>query len=105
VITLKVSSPTINMPDVVGQTRDVAAQTLAKAHLTGNPVEVDSSQPPGTVLSTDPAAGSKVPKLAPGAGQPTVTVNVAREPKVPVPDVTAQDPFAAAATLGRPGSR
>jgi serine/threonine-protein kinase len=32
-----------------------------------------------------------------------VTVTVAREPAIPVPDVTTQDPFAAAATLGQAG--
>jgi serine/threonine-protein kinase len=39
----------------------------------------------------------------PQGGSPTVTVVVAREPLVPVPDVTPQDPVAAAATLGAAG--
>jgi beta-lactam-binding protein with PASTA domain len=98
-ITLKVSSPTITMPNVVGQTRDSAAGLVTKANLVPTFVEADSSQPPGTVLSSDPAAGAQVPKHADGS-RPAVTVTVAREPAVPVPDVTAQDPFAAAATLG-----
>ncbi len=102
-ITLKVSSATITMPDVNGQTRDNAAQALAKVHLAPTFVEVDSDQPPGTVLSSDPTAGTKVAKLAPGAGAPPVTVTVAREPKVAVPDVAGQDPFTAAATLGAAG--
>ena len=101
-ITLKVSSPTIAMPNVVGQTREAATGLIAKAHLSPNFVEVDSDQAPGTVLSSDPAAGTQVPKNPDGA-RPTVTVTVAREPMVPVPDVTTQDPFAAAATLGRAG--
>jgi len=89
------------MPNVVGSTRDAAQAALAKVYLTPNFVEADSTQPPGTVLSTDPAAGTPVAKLAPGAGHPGVTVNVAREPAVPVPDVANQDPTAAAATLGQ----
>jgi eukaryotic-like serine/threonine-protein kinase len=98
-IALKVSSATITMPNVVGQLRDAAAALLAKSNLAPNFVEVDSDQPPGTVLSTDPGAGALVPKLDGGA-RPTVTVTIAREPLVPVPDVSTQDPFAAAATLG-----
>jgi serine/threonine-protein kinase len=101
-ITLTVSSPNITMPNVVGQARAMATQTLSNANLTGNFVEADSDQPPGTVLTTDPPAGGPVPKLPNGA-RPTVTVTIAREPLVPVPDVTTQDPFAAAATLGGAG--
>jgi beta-lactam-binding protein with PASTA domain len=101
-ITLQVSSATITMPNVVGQTRDTAAQTLAKQNLSPTFVETDSEQPPGTVLGSYPGAGQQVPKLA-GGGPPTVTVSVAREPAIPVPDVSAQDPFAAAATLGAAG--
>jgi serine/threonine-protein kinase len=102
IITLKVSSPTIVMPTVVGQTWVQATQTLAARNLTPNFTEQDSDQPPGTVLSSDPAAGGAVAKL-PQGGRPTVNVVVAREPLVPVPDVTTQDPFAAAATLGGAG--
>jgi serine/threonine-protein kinase len=98
-ITLQTSSATIPMPDVVGQTRENANSILVKTNLAPNFVEADSTQPPGTVISTDPAANAPVPKVANG-GRPAVTVTVAREPNVPVPDVTQQDPFAAAATLG-----
>jgi eukaryotic-like serine/threonine-protein kinase len=101
-ITLNVSSPTITMPNVVGQARDAAAAALAKQNLNPNFVEVDSPQPPGTVLSSDPAANAQVPKNADGS-RPAVTVTVAREPAVPVPDVSGQDAIAAAATLGQAG--
>jgi len=101
-ITLKVSSPTIAMPNIVGQAQTQATQSLAAKHLTGNFTQEDSDQPPGTVLRTDPAAGAPVAKL-PQGGSPTVSVVVARVPLVPVPDVTTQDPFAAAATLGAAG--
>ncbi len=101
-ITLKVSSATITMPNVVGQNRTQAASILASKNLTANFVEQDSDQPPGTVLSSDPAAGAQVPKL-PQGGRPTVTVNVAREPKVPVPDVAGQNGFAALTALQQAG--
>jgi eukaryotic-like serine/threonine-protein kinase len=100
-VTLKVSSATILVPMVVGQMRDAAQAALVKAYL--NPIfaEADSDQPPGTVLSTDPAGGTPVAKV--GIGRPTVTVTVAREPTVVVVDVAGQDPVAAAATLGAAG--
>ncbi len=101
-ITLHVSSPTITMPNVVGQTRAAANQTLSAAYLAPTFVEQDSDQTPGTVLSSDPPAGGPVAKL-PTGGRPTVTITVAREPMVPVPDVTQQDPLAAAAILGQAG--
>lgn len=101
VINLQVSSPTIAMPDVVGQSRAQATQTLAGRNLTPNFTEEDSDQPPGTVLRTDPAAGGQVAKVP--QGRPTVAVVVAREPLVPVPDVTTLDPPAALAALGQAG--
>jgi serine/threonine-protein kinase len=102
-VTLDVSSPTIPMPNVVGQPRDQAQSNLARVYLIPNFVEIESEQPPGTVLSTDPAAGAPVAKLPPGTGRPTVTVNIAREPLVPVPDVANQNPFAAGALLKQAG--
>jgi serine/threonine-protein kinase len=101
-ITLRVSSATIAMPNIVGQNRAQATQTLSATNLVPNFSEADSDQPPGTVLSTDPAAGAAVAKL-PQGGSPSVSVVVAREPLVPVPDVSNQDPTAAAATLGAAG--
>jgi beta-lactam-binding protein with PASTA domain/aminoglycoside phosphotransferase (APT) family kinase protein len=101
-VTLQVSSPTITMPNIVGKARIQAGPALAAKNLSGNYVEEDSDQPPGTVLRTDPAADSQVSKL-PQGGSPSVTVVIAREPLVPVPDVANQEPFAAAATLGGAG--
>jgi serine/threonine-protein kinase len=54
------------------------------------------------VLRTDPGPDGTVAKL-PQGGRPTVTVVVAREPAVPVPDVTTQDPFGALTTLNAAG--
>jgi serine/threonine-protein kinase len=101
-IALTVSSATITMPNVVGQARTEAASTLAATNLRPTFVEEDNDQPPGTVLRTDPGADGAVAKL-PLGGRPTVTVVVAREPAVPVPDVTTQDPFGALTTLNAAG--
>ncbi|HEX5587659.1 MAG TPA: Stk1 family PASTA domain-containing Ser/Thr kinase [Acidimicrobiia bacterium] len=97
-VTLTVSSPTITAPEVVGKTRDEANTILRGVGLGPIFLEVDSTQPPGTVLSMDPAAGSAVPKEI-----PVVTVLVAREPAVPIPDVANQDQTPAAAALGQAG--
>jgi serine/threonine-protein kinase len=101
-ITLTVSSPTIAVPNVVGQAKGQATQTLAARNLTANFTEEDSDQPPGTVLRTDPAAGGAVAKL-PQGGSPSVSVVIARIPLVPVPAVAGQDPFAAGAALSGAG--
>jgi serine/threonine-protein kinase len=90
------------VPNVVGQSKTQATQTLAARNLTGNFVEEDSDQPPGTVLRSDPAAGGQAAK-PPQGGRGTVNVVIAREPKVPVPGVANQDVFAASATLGAAG--
>jgi serine/threonine-protein kinase len=103
VVTLKVSSNTIVVPDVVGKTRDDATAIMQQHRLKPNFVEQDSDKPPGTVLSTDPPAGTQVPKAAAGQDFTAVTVNIAREPPVPVPDVTNQDPDAATNVLKQAG--
>jgi len=87
------------MPDLKGKTREQARAALARLGLAANFVSQDSTQPPGTVLSTEPGAGTKIPKAAPGTAAPVVTVNVAREPQVVIPDVSSLDPDAAQAQL------
>jgi serine/threonine-protein kinase len=102
-VTLTASSATLTMPDVVNQTREQAQAKLKGSGFTANFVQVDSTSPPGTVVSTDPGAGTKVPKSAAGQPGPTVTVNVAREPTVAVPDVANQDVFTANTALTAAG--
>ena len=87
-ITLTVSSPTITMPNVVGQPRAVAGQTLATANL--NRELRRGRQRPATGHGVGDAIrrpGAPVAKL-PTGDRPTVTVTVAREPAIPVPDVS-----------------
>jgi serine/threonine-protein kinase len=104
VVTLGVSSATIAVPDVVGKTRDQAAAIMQQHRLKPNFVEQDAAdKPPGTVLGTDPAAGTRVPKAAAGQEFTSVTVNIAREPPVPIPDVKGQDPDAATNVLKQAG--
>ena len=97
-ITLRVSGPNITVPAVAGQTRDNATRILAQSNLVPKFVEQDSDQPPGTVLGTYPVVGAPVAKL-PSGGSPEVAVAVAREPAIPVPDVSGQDEATARATL------
>jgi eukaryotic-like serine/threonine-protein kinase len=60
-ITLEISTGSIEMPDVVGQTEDAATQALAGVGITNvTGEEVESDQPAGTVISTNPAAGNAV---------------------------------------------
>jgi serine/threonine-protein kinase len=104
VVVLGVSSATIAVPDVVGKTRDQAAAIMQQHRLKPNFVEQDAAdKPPGTVLGTDPAAGTRVPKAAAGQEFTGVTVNIAREPPVPIPDVKGQDPDAATTVLNQAG--
>ena len=102
-ITLTVSSNTLTVPDVANQPKEQATAKLKTAGFTPVIVQVDSTLAPGTVVSTDPGAGAQIPKSAAGQAGPAVTVNVAREPNVAVPDVTGQDVFAANNALSAAG--
>ena len=85
-IVLTVSSTTKPVPDVVGQQFDQANATLVAAGFKVSRVDSETpDQPPGTVLTTDPAGG------AAGGKGGTVIVTVAVVPGVPVPDVAGQD--------------
>lgn len=54
--------PKVTVPDVVGKSLGEAESTIIRAGLGYRLVEVTSSKPAGTVVSTDPAAGSQVTK-------------------------------------------
>ena len=72
-----------NLPNVVGQQAPVAAATLKSDGLNVNQTQQVSSDPPGTVISSDPGANSLVKK------GDTVTLRVAIVApvvQVPVPD-------------------
>jgi serine/threonine-protein kinase len=100
-VKLRVSSSTIRLPLIVGKSRVEAADLLRRARLAAVWVEEDvADTAPGTVLRTDPVGGTLI-----GKGLPFVTVTIAREPKVEVPDVANLDPVAAASAIARAGLR
>ncbi|MFJ3306011.1 Stk1 family PASTA domain-containing Ser/Thr kinase [Streptomyces sp. NPDC086549] len=73
------------VPDVTGQTCDAAKAQMTANNLTGNCVEVDTSDPNqvGKVISTNPQAGQQISKNS------TVQIQVgkAQQQKTQVPDV------------------
>ncbi|MDX6439070.1 MAG: eukaryotic-like serine/threonine-protein kinase [Gaiellaceae bacterium] len=72
----------VDVPNVVGQSRDQAVSELVSAGLKANVVPINSLQPVNTVLATAPKAGTQ---LIEGS---TVRVNVSKGPKpIPVPNV------------------
>jgi eukaryotic-like serine/threonine-protein kinase len=88
---LSVSKATFTMPNVTGKPRADAVNDLINVGLQDptNAVvsqEVDSDQPAGTVVASNPPAGTEFPK----AGQ-KVTLQVAREPQVMMPNVVGQE--------------
>ena len=102
-MTLTVSSSTITMPDLIGKTTQEASVIMQQKHLTPFFVERASDKTPGTVIETLPVAGSKVAKPPPGSPNPVITVTVAQEPPVAIPDVNGQDPTAATNVLNQAG--
>jgi serine/threonine-protein kinase len=100
---LRVSKATFTMPNVGGKPRADAVNDLINVGLQDptNAVvtqEVDSDQPAGTVVGSDPPAGSQVPKV----GQ-KVTLQIAREPQVMLPNVVGQESQTAQQLLQQAG--
>jgi serine/threonine-protein kinase len=100
---LRVSKATFTMPNVVGKPRADAVNDLINVGLqdrTNGVVsqEVDSDQAPGTVVGSDPPAGAQVPKV----GQ-KVTLLIAREPEVAMPNVVGQESQTAQQLLQQAG--
>jgi eukaryotic-like serine/threonine-protein kinase len=89
---------TTGVPNVIGQSFDSAAEQLRGAGFTAVRSDVDSSEPKGTVIEQDPAAGSLQPPgtkvtLSVSSGQTTTTV----------PDVVNSDEATAQASLENEG--
>ncbi|HET6693526.1 MAG TPA: PASTA domain-containing protein, partial [Pedococcus sp.] len=103
-VTLEVSTGTIAMPDVTGQAEAAATQALADLGLTNVATEeVESDQPAGTVLGSDPAPNNQV-----GAGT-RITLQVSGGPAepttVPIPAVRGEDADVAEERLTGAGFR
>ncbi|WP_448610832.1 Stk1 family PASTA domain-containing Ser/Thr kinase [Geodermatophilus sp. URMC 60] len=89
-VTLQVSDGDAEVPDVSGQQQAAATQALRAAGFTNVvPEEVDSSQPAGTVVATDPSGGEQA-----SADDP-ITLQVSSGPAEPetvaVPDVVGEE--------------
>jgi serine/threonine-protein kinase len=82
---LKVSSGKVEVPDVVGMTRDEAARTLSDLGFRTKTTYVESDKPEDTVLSQSIAKG----KLSDYGTQ--ITLRVAR-PAPPTPSTTSAPP-------------
>ena len=86
------------VPDVLGQPYENANSALQGAGFKTARQDVESDDPKGTVVATDPAPGTGA---APGS---TITLSVSKGPKEsPVPDVTSQDEQTAMSTLNDAG--
>jgi eukaryotic-like serine/threonine-protein kinase len=102
-VALRVSKATFTMPAVAGKQRAEVVNELIGVGLQdpNNSVvneEVDSDQPPGTVLGSNPPAGAQVPKT----GQ-QVTLQIAREPEIQMPNVVGQESQTAQQLLQQAG--
>jgi eukaryotic-like serine/threonine-protein kinase len=102
-VTLRVSKATFTMPALTGKQRTDAVNDLIGVGLQdpNNGIEnqeVDSDQPPGTVVGSNPAAGAQVPK----SGQ-KVTLQIAREPQIAMPNVVGQESQTAQQLLQQAG--
>ena len=80
------------VPYVIGQSQQQAATALTDAHLDAVFQPVDSDQPKGTVVSTNPPANTQVPQGSP------VNVYVSKGPQK-VPDVVGMQQSDAESTL------
>lgn len=85
-ITVSDGPEKLQIPDVTGQDLTTAQQNMWNAGFAYNPVEVQSDEPSGTVISTDPAAGTM---LDPWARE--VTINYSSGP-APEPTPTPEQP-------------
>ncbi|KQU49442.1 serine/threonine protein kinase [Rhodococcus sp. Leaf278] len=81
-ITLGSGPAQVRMPNVVGQLVDVAQPNVEGAGLRVQVQNIDSSQPVGQVVSTDPGGGTNV------AENTVVTLRVSNGDKIPMPDLS-----------------
>ncbi|MGB3682252.1 MAG: Stk1 family PASTA domain-containing Ser/Thr kinase [Rubrobacteraceae bacterium] len=76
------------VPDVTGQDIGTAQQNVWNAGFAYTPVEIESDEPAGTVVSTDPAGGTM---LDPWAQKVTINYSAGPPPE-PAPDPGVQQP-------------
>jgi serine/threonine-protein kinase len=92
------ATPRVTVPSVIGFDADPARRELAAAGLAVDTQDVDSRETPGSVIGTDPAAGTEV------AAGTTVTMRIAvpREP-IPLPSVVGMSESEAKEALAAAG--
>lgn len=71
------------VPDVIGMSENDAMRTISRAGFSPFSREVDSTEPEGTVVAQNPAAGSTVPK----GSNVTIDVSSGKPPEAVVPSV------------------
>jgi serine/threonine-protein kinase len=98
-ITVSTGKPKVNVPSLIGKTRDDAVSTLVNAGLKADPVVlVPSNKPEGTVTGQDPAAGQTIVQGS------RVRINVSSGPAaINVPSVTGLPFDQASAALQNQG--
>lgn len=97
-ITLGSGPDKVRVPDVVGQTVDVAQSTLADtAGFKVTVQEVPNNQPKGTVIATNPAAGTQADKGS------NITVQVSTGDQLTMPDLRGLTPAQAVDMLRQKG--
>ena len=88
----------VSVPDVTGQPFANAKSALQGAGFVVTRTDVQSSDPKGTVVSTDPPPGSSVPNCS------KITVTVSKGPGTSqIPDVTGQNQSDATTILKQAG--
>ncbi|MBM3673164.1 MAG: Stk1 family PASTA domain-containing Ser/Thr kinase [Actinobacteria bacterium] len=97
-VTLTVSASEVTIPNLANLTYDQAEAALTKRNLGAVKNEIeDPTKVPGTVIGTDPPAGTKVSKGS------QVRVDVVKDPDVTIPSVAGMDQATAANTLTAAG--
>ncbi|WP_420753884.1 Stk1 family PASTA domain-containing Ser/Thr kinase [Rhodococcus sp. O3] len=96
-VTLGSGPEQVRVPNVAGQTLDVARENIESAGFTVVVEQVESGQTEGTVVSTSPAGGANATK-----GQ-TVTIQVSNGDRVEMPVITNRSVSEALAALRAAG--
>lgn len=97
-VTVDVANNLVTLPNVVGQTFEQGAQTLATLGVQVMRMDTPTTtQAPDTVLAMTPAPNAQVQRGS------VVTLTVAQAPQVSVPTVTGQDQVTASNTITQAG--
>ncbi|MFG2587775.1 Stk1 family PASTA domain-containing Ser/Thr kinase [Streptomyces sp. NPDC048438] len=92
-VVVSTGAPKVEVPDVLEKSEDSARKALEDKGFTVNVKTAESEKTVDTVISQDPEGGSKVEK------DTEVTITVAKEATVPMPDVRTRSYDAAVAQL------